>query len=39
MTTYKKTMRILGNYQVLRNIVHFCASPNNTGVVFLQTGG
>jgi hypothetical protein len=37
--TYEKGMQILGNYQVSRTSVLFRASPNDTGVVFLQRGG
>jgi hypothetical protein len=33
--TYEKAMRILGNYQMSRNMMPYCASPNNTGVAFL----
>jgi hypothetical protein len=32
-------MRILGNYRTSRNMMLYCASPNNTGVAFLQRGG
>jgi hypothetical protein len=37
--TYKKTMRILGNYRTPRNMMPYRASPNNTGVTFFQRGG
>jgi hypothetical protein len=37
--TYKKGMQILGNYQASRSSVPFRASPNDTGVAFLQRGG
>jgi hypothetical protein len=37
--TYKKAMRILGNYQTSRNMMPYRASPNNTGVAFFQRGG
>ncbi len=37
--TYKKAMRILGNYQVSKSSMPFRASPNGTGVVFIQLGG
>ncbi len=34
--TFEKAMRILGNYQVGKTSMPFRASPNNTGVVFIQ---
>ncbi len=37
--TYKKAMRILGNYRMSRNMMLYRASPNDTGVVFFQRGG
>ncbi len=37
--TYEKAMRILGNYWTFRNMMPYCASPNNTGVAFFQKGG
>ncbi len=37
--TYEKGMQILGNYQASRTSIPFRASPNDTGVVFLQRGG
>ncbi len=37
--TYKEGMQILGNYQASRTSIPFCASPNDTGVAFLQRGG
>jgi hypothetical protein len=37
--TFEKAMRILGNYQVGKTSMHFRASPNNTGVAFIQQGG
>ncbi len=36
--TYKKTLQILGNYQTTRSSLPYRASPNNTGVAFLQQG-
>ena len=37
--TYKKAMRILGNYWTSRNMMPYRASPNDTGVAFFQRGG
>ncbi len=37
--TFEKAMRILGNYQVGKTSMPFRASPNNTGVAFIQQGG
>ena len=37
--TYEKAQRILSNYQNTRVNALFRASPNNTGVAFLQRGG
>ncbi len=37
--TYKKAMRILGNYQMSRNMMPYHTSPNNTRVAFCQRGG
>jgi hypothetical protein len=37
--TFEKAMRILGNYQVGKTSIPFRASPNNTGVAFIQQGG
>jgi hypothetical protein len=37
--TFGKTMRILGNYQTTKVSAPYRASPNNTGVAFLQRGG
>ncbi len=34
--TYKKAMRILGNYRTSRNMMPYHPSPNNTGVGFFQ---
>jgi hypothetical protein len=34
--TFKKAMRILGNYQVGKTSMPFRASPNDTGVAFIQ---
>jgi hypothetical protein len=36
--TFKKTMHILENYQVGKTSMPFRASPNNTGVAFIQQG-
>jgi hypothetical protein len=36
--TLEKGMRILGNYQTTKVATPFRASPNNTGVAFLQRG-
>jgi hypothetical protein len=36
--TYEKGMQFLGNYQASRTIIPFHASPNDTGVAFLQRG-
>ncbi len=30
---------ILGNYRMSRNMMPYCAIPNNTGVVIFQKGG
>jgi hypothetical protein len=37
--TFEKGLRILGNYQSTKSGVPYCASPNNTGVAFLQRAG
>ncbi len=37
--TYEKRMQVLGNYQASRTSIPFRASPNDTGVVFLQRRG
>ncbi len=37
--TFEKAMRILGNYQVGKTSTPFRASPNDTGVAFIQQGG
>jgi hypothetical protein len=37
--TFEKAMRILENYQVGKTSMPFRASPNDTGVVFIQQGG
>jgi len=37
--TYEKAQRILSNYQNTRMAAPFRASPNDTGVAFLQRGG
>jgi hypothetical protein len=37
--TFEKALRILGNYQATKANVPYRASPNNTGVAFLQRGG
>jgi hypothetical protein len=37
--TFKKALRILGNFQSMKSRVPYPASPNNTGVAFLQRGG
>jgi hypothetical protein len=37
--TFDKAARILGNYQTTRVGMPYKASPNNTGVAFLQQGG
>ena len=37
--TLEKGMHILGNYQTTKVATPFRASPNDTGVVFLQRGG
>ncbi len=37
--TLEKGMRILGNYQTTKVATPFRASPNDTGVAFLQRGG
>jgi hypothetical protein len=37
--TFEKAMRILGSYQVGKTSMPFRASPNNTGVAFIQRGG
>ncbi len=37
--TYKKGMQILGNYQASMTSIPVHASPNDTGVPFLQRGG
>jgi hypothetical protein len=37
--TFNKAVRILGNYQTTRVGMPYKASPNNTGVAFLQQGG
>jgi hypothetical protein len=37
--TFDKAARILGNYQTTRVGMTYKASPNDTGVVFLQQGG
>ncbi len=34
--TFEKAMHILGNYQVGKTSMPFRASPNNTGVAFIQ---
>ena len=36
--TFEKAQRILGNYQTTRSGLAYRASPNNTGVAFLQRG-
>jgi hypothetical protein len=36
--TFEKAMRILGNYQVGKTSTPFRASPNDTGVAFIQQG-
>jgi hypothetical protein len=36
--TFKKALRILGNYQATKAKVQYRASPNNMGVAFLQRG-
>ncbi len=37
--TFDKALRILGNYQTNKSSTPFRASPDNTGVAFLQHGG
>ncbi len=37
--TFEKAMCILGNYQVGKTSMPFRASPNDTGVAFIQQGG
>ncbi len=37
--TFEKAMHILGNYQVGKTSMPFRASPNDTGVAFIQQGG
>ena len=37
--TYDKAFRVLANYQVTKTGVPYRASPDNTGVAFLQRGG
>jgi hypothetical protein len=37
--TFEKAVRILGNYQSTKCGVPYHASPNNTGMAFLQRGG
>ncbi len=37
--TYNKAFQVLANYQVRKTSVPYRASPDNTGVAFLQQGG
>jgi hypothetical protein len=37
--TFDKAMRVFGNYQVTKTSVPYRASPDDTGVAFLQQGG
>ena len=37
--TFKKAQRILSNYQITKVAAPYRASPNNTGLAFLQRGG
>ena len=37
--TFEKAQRILSNYQMMKVAAPYRASPNNTGVAFLQRGG
>jgi hypothetical protein len=37
--TFEKALRILGNYQPTKSGAPYHASPNNTGMAFLQRGG
>ncbi len=39
LDTFKNAMCILGNYQVGKTSMPFRASPNDTGVAFIQRGG